>query len=597
MVSTCVALSQVHALEISDQSSFRVGVITGVISGEGTTHLKELLKHQGYPHDIIHTGNGASELGAYSLLIIQESGLAIVGENKSRAILDLATQRVGLLWIGPGISAFSEGALAGVFGVRVRSEGPAASLGVVSTISGLRQTRILSEQVTEVEAVTASIEGYFLDKDARRVFPSQCYLRRKSGGVSYLFGYDVSNWWNADPENPWSRPSLLECAIRFALSGTVSVMMRPYPQNFDSLFICRIEDVDPLHTGSEWLSRAHAYLQEYKARRVPLSVALTPVYLDPASGTQVRLDADSAKPVRDWLQAVISSRGTIVLHGYTHQNGNEKTGVGTEFVVNEEWMSYEEQMRRISLGKNIVEESLKKTIQAFEGPHYKINEDTLRALDMLGMRYIFDDVSTPFFVFNSLNEDATESYLIRIPETLSYIPLESVSGLEEKMKAWVDQLREFGGILLLYNHLYDDAASTIGIRIMEYILANGPAWTPNISEMGDFVFQRAKSLSGFTVTTGSTITVKLGACAVKGLTLAVNSGKRIGWVQLNGKDWPVFAENYVMLPELIEQSNTITISFEQRVSQHLPSMLLGLGIAVFTASIVFRFSRKVFGEQ
>jgi len=586
-----------YGLEEVKTGSLRIGVVADDEPKEGLTHLSELLGHLGYPYHLIQLGSQGLELGRYSLLVIYESGLHRLGENPSSIVSTYAKEGANLLWIGPGVGQIDRETLSRVFGLRFISQASAESCRVAFASSGSSNVKIFGETVTNVELTGARAESYFLDSTFRRLFPSETCYPHEGGEIAYFFAYDVSSWWNVDLESPWSRPARLASAIRLMLADTTVVTLRPYPRNLASAFICRIEDVDALHTSSDWLSRASRYLQVHAARNVPLSVALIPVHADPGSGIEIRLSSDSAQPVRDWLYTVIRSRGAIIQHGYTHQHGSQRTGVGTEFLVDGNWMSYDDQTRRISAGKEEIERALSTKVTAFEAPHYKLNENTLRAIERLGFKCLLDDSNSPFYGFRSSNSGSGEPFLVAIPETLSYIPLGSSLSLTDKLKRIIDQLIEFQGILLLYNHLYDDAAFTIGVHAMEYALSKGNIWTPNVNDVGVFALERANAYKRFTVTYDSEITVTLGSCAVRGLTLSVNGQDKISWVKVNGKNWPVFNADYIILPELPDASNTVLIGFKEQPSLQSISAIWGLGLLGVTSCMTFRFARRAFGDD
>ena len=596
-LSTLVSTMTLRAFgpEETKMSSFRIGVVADEEPREGLTHLSDMLAHLGYPYDFIQEESQVLELRRYSLLVIFESGLRKLGDDPSSTISTYAREGTNLLWIGPGSGQDDQETLARVFGLRFISQAQAESyrVGYASFRSG--NTKIFREMITNVELAGAKAEGFFLDLTFKRLSPSETYFQFGAGSIAYFFAYDVSSWWNVDLESPWSRPARLASAIQFALSNIPTVILRPYPRNLASAFICRMEDVDPLHTSEEWLSRAHRYLQEHVARNVPLSVALIPVYVDPGSRSEIRLGTDSAEPVREWLRTVIRGRGSIIQHGYTHQHGTQRTGVGTEFLVNGTWMSFEDQMRRISVGKDEIERALNTRVLAFEAAHYKLNENTLRAMERLGFKYLLDDHDSPFYGFWPQNADATEPSIFAIPETLSYIPLGSPVSMEIELREAIDQLFKSQGILLLYNHLYDDAALTIGLRAMEYALRKGHVWTPNIDEMGRFALERAKAYKRFAVAYESEVTVTLGKCSERGLTLSVNGQKEISWVQVNGKEWPVFNANFTILPELPEASNTILIGFKEQPSRQSLSPLWAVSLLGVTTCMAFRFAKRTFG--
>jgi len=587
-------MMRTYGLQEAKIGSFRIGVVADEEPREGLTHVRELLEHLGYPYDILQGGNQDIVQSRYALLVIFESGLHKLGENPSSIIFACAKKRTNLLWVGPGLGRISQEILAKVFGLRFVSEASADSYRVAYASSSSTDAKIFDEVVVDVELSGARAEGFFLDTASKRLFPSETSFRHDAEGTAYFFAYDVSGWWNVDLDSPWSRPARLVWAIGLTLSDVPTVTLRPYPRNLASAFICRIEDVDPLHTGSEWLSRAHRYLQEHIARNVPLSVALIPVHVDPGCGLEIPLESDSAEPVREWLRTVIEGRGAIIQHGYTHQHGTQRTGVGAEFIANGTWTSYDDQTRRISTGKVKIEHALNTKVLAFEAPHYKLNEDTLRAVEKSGFRCLLDDSNSPFYGFR-LSDAEAQAFLAAIPETLGYIPLGSSASLGNKLKKTVDQLFTFHGILLLYNHLYDDAAFTIGLRTMEYALGKGNVWTPNINQMGRFALERATAYKGFSVTYGSEIAVTMGSCSERGLTLSVNSQEKISRVQVNGKEWSVFSANYVILPELSRPSNTVLICFKEQPSPLPLSELWGLGLLAVASCTAFRFAKRTFG--
>lgn len=583
-----------YGLEQTRPVPFRVGVIANETPKTNVTHLTDLLRHVGYPFDLISSADQIVELSHYSLLILYDSALSILGQSGLSA---LDSYGGDLIWIGPGIGAFDQNTLARIFGIQYISEGIGNALGVVSSSSGSTITAVTNETITLVQLVGGTARGYFNDNSSRRLFPSEVYMRHSSGTVAYYFAYDVSDWWKADPNLPWSRPAILVSAIRFALSNSSSITLGAYPMNLDTVFIERIEDVDPLNTGVDWLARASNFLQDFKTSQVPLAVALIPVYVDPAHSLTIPLDANSAEPLRSWLQSVIVSGGTIIQHGYTHQYGTFLTGAGTEFLLNGTWMNYTDQYQRIKLGKMEIQGSLTTKEYAFEAPHYKYDNDTVKAITELGFKYFFDDLNSPFFGFRySLNSD--EPTLVVFPETLSYIPLGSSMSLESQIKASIDQLLGFGGILLQYDHLYEENAFTMGIDTMHYVLQKGHVWVASIDTIGRFELERAESYRKFNVTIGPQITVNLGKFNESGLTLYVSGGNGIQWVRVNGKEWPLFKADHIILPKLPADTNTIVIGLQPTESNQPHSIPFGLAISAITVSVTIPFVRKIFkGEE
>lgn len=502
----------------------------------------------------------------------------------------MATYQGSLLWIGTGIDSMGNVA-SKIFGVQFKNEDFATNLGVAFATYGTTKTMITNESVTQIGLTGAIIDGYFIDDNSNTLSPAETHLQRGSGKFAYYFAYDVSDWWKADPDLPWSRPAFLVSVIRAALVSGPNVLLRAYPENMDTLYIVRIEDVDSLHTASEWLNRAQQFLQYSTGERIPLAIALIPVYVDPGNGWNIPLNADSAGSLRELLREVVLSGGTIIQHGYTHQYGSLKTGAGTEFLLNGTWMSYGDQFQRIKQGKDLLDGSLLMKIVAFEAPHYKANNDTLLAISRLGFKYFFDDPNSPFFGFRSLgNGDAP---LVVFPETLSYVPLNASMNFETWVKASVDQLRGFGGILLQYNHLYDDTAYAIGIDSMNYVMQRGHVWTPTIDAAGRFELDRASSYKKFSVTTGSEATVTLGAVPEYGLTISINGERAIQWVQVNGKQWALFGKDYVILPPLLGNTNTVTVGFDQSGTGQAFPLPFGLIVSAIATAVAYPLARKM----
>ena len=86
--------------------------------------------------------------------------------------------------------------------------------------------------------------------------------------------------------------------------------------------LVRIEDVNPSTDPTELRSIAD-YLS---GQHVPFSVATIPTYLDPNgfynNGVPVSMTMKGTPQVASALKYMVSKGGTLVMHGYTHQNAN-----------------------------------------------------------------------------------------------------------------------------------------------------------------------------------------------------------------------------------------------------------------------------------
>jgi hypothetical protein len=596
IMTTVTGSSQVYGTETPHLAPFRVGIVADMNSERGGPYLVDMLRHLGYPYDVISPANSTLNLGAYWLLVLYDSGMYELMQSGQQARSFLLNYDGNLLWIGPGIGLVNQATLSTVFGLRYVAERGANDFGATNASSASIVTELFQEQITRVELDGAKPSGYFLN-GTEKFFPSESVFVRSSGAVSHFFAYDVSDWWNADPQWPWSRPAILGNALNELSSKSTTVILRSYPRNLDAVFIMRIEDVDPLHTGADWLDRANRFLQAYSASQVPLTVAYIPVYVDPQQGISIHTNADSAQPVVNWLRSVVLNGGTIVQHGYTHQYADERTGVGTEFLLNATWMSYEDQLQRIAAGKTEIEQALGTRLDSFEAPHYKLNQDTVRAIEVLGFKYLYQDTNNPFFEFWSSNETGDLPQLVVIPETLSYIPLGASLSLENRTRALIDQVVQFSGILLQYDHLYDETEYAVGLQTMQYVTQKYHVWTANTNMIGRFEMERALSMRNFAVAVSSDqIEVQLGSMPEAGLTLAVKGGQPISSVKINEQVWSLFGDNYVILPSLSLNLNSIVIAFSSAGVHQSYSSYWGLGIAVIAVTVVLPITRRIMSE-
>jgi hypothetical protein len=253
--------------------------------------------------------------------------------------------------------------------------------------------------------------------------------------------------------------------------------------------------------------------------------------------------------------------GTIVEHGYTHQIGNAKTGVSPEFFdeTTQTWLSLENQKLRIAEAARQIRESLGFSPKGFEAPHYIANQDTYRALSELGFLYVTQNSNTAFFDRFNLDQG-----LVNIPETLGYIPIDSGEDLKVRIESNMDYLYDMSGVMLYFNHLFDDQMLQTGKELLDYAQSKGDVWITNTDNLADFWTQRYRAYQGMTVDTSSNLlTLELGPSNRAGLTVAVSNAPQIEGVEINGVQWPVFSGDQVILPALTESSNTIAITFGQ----------------------------------
>ncbi len=525
---------------------------------DSTLQARRLLENKGLLYDVITETNT-------SRLSTENYGLILVlGSTQPQISLDLediknAVERgAGLIWIGQDLP----GDLQDLVGVNYKGT-TELEQGSARIRYGDASIHLYSETIELVDSTNATTKGYFVDGSNQTVGPAEVSFKKETAGLTYYFAYDAFSWWFADEETPWLRAYRVHLAIEDVLSAHMSVRLLPYPRGMQSAFITRIEDVDPLHTNPEWLNRGEQILDYYSDNNGALTVGLTPTYVDPALGLNFGIEEPTAHALKEWLSKVLMRGGTIVEHGYTHQIGNEKTGVAPEFYdeTTQKWLSLENQKLRISTGASQIYETLGFDPKGFEPPHYVANSDTYQALSELGFLYVTQNSNTAFFDRLNLSQG-----LVNVPETLGYIPIDTAPDIKVRIESNMDYLYNMSGLMLYFNHLFDDQMLQIGKDLFDYVSAKENVWLTNADVLADFWTQRYRAYQDMTTQVQgdkNSLTVKLGPSNRAGLTLAIDNAPQIRGVSVNGVQWSVFNSSKVILPVLSENQNTIVIAFEE----------------------------------
>lgn len=520
--------------------------------------IRRMLENKGLLYDIIRDSN-LPELTIRKFNLILVLGSTRPQLNTYEA--DLRNQvraGTGLIWIGQNLPEN----LYDLLGLNLDHEQEYTDYTLKIKYNNT-STKLFNETINIVNPAGAVTKGQFVDNSNNFVAPAELSFKQEGFGLTYYFAYEVCSWWFADQSTPWLRAHRLHLAIEDVLSEKKSIRLSPYPQGMQSAFITRIEDVDPFHTNQEWINRATNFLNYYSTKNAPLTIALTPRYIDSSLGLNIGIDSPSAVTLREWFSNVLLKGGTIVEHGYTHQIGDAKTGVGTEFYDTEsqKWLSLTEQMQRISNGAYQINQALNFNPKGFEAPHYMANNDTYLALSELGFKYVTHNSNTPFFDQYNLTKG-----LVNIPETLGYIPFNATKEIEIAIKSNMDIIFDMGGVMLYFNHLFDDSMLTTGKNLLDYISTKDDVWITNTDTLAEFWIQRLNAyeqMNASTFNKGEYLKISLGPSNLPGLTLNINGESQIKSVKINDTHWPVFKDNQVILPVLNKNSNTIIINFSE----------------------------------
>jgi uncharacterized protein YdaL len=249
----------------------------------------------------------AGELGNYT-------GLVYIGstydEPLPTALLDdvLATTSP-VLWMNNNIWQLSQRAtdFAGTYGwspqyfdfsntLTVTYKGVTLQRNALAVPSGLLQTLIIDPSRAQAIATATSDTGVVMPWATR------------SGNFTYI------------GEIPFSYSGMTDRYL--AAADLISQVANPAMRTNRKRALVRIEDVSA-DTSPRELRRIADYLY---SRRVPFSVAVIPLYLDPNGvlngGVPENRPLSKATAVVSALKYMRSKGGTILMHGYTHQYSN-----------------------------------------------------------------------------------------------------------------------------------------------------------------------------------------------------------------------------------------------------------------------------------
>lgn len=202
--------------------------------------------------------------------------------------------------------------------------------------------------------------------------------------------------------------------------------------NEGEIFV-RIEDVHPFR-DTEDLREVADYLY---TENVPFIIALIPTYVDHETKTINTLDM--VPEFIETIQYMQAKGGTVILHGYTHQLGEEEiSGEGYEFWDIENNVPIDEDIEtyirdRVLSGLRLCIENGIYPL-GFEAPHYAMNIDGYKVLKKYFSTYVgqfqnnnkkFATSTFPYIIRDS------DTFNIFIPENLGYIDKDDIFAVEK----------------------------------------------------------------------------------------------------------------------------------------------------------------------
>lgn len=266
------------------------------------------------------------------------------------------------------------------------------------------------------------------------------------------------------------------------------ILNRPHPEQHNALV--RIEDI---HPNSD-IDRLNDVIDYLYYNNIPFGLALVPVYVNPATGEEVRL---SERPeLVNTLKDAQTKGGVIVLHGYTHQLRGE-TVVDYEFWEKETHAPPPDETpdnisaRIEAAQKEVNENGIYPVI--WETPHYAAS-NLVHSIVARNFKVAWERRDAPFFPY-MVKYKATGQDLL--PETLGYInpreghPAESLVATADRQRVvrdgyaafffhpqvGVNELRKTVEGLQTVGFTFISPAEAAGIF---YSPARPPSWIGNI---------------------------------------------------------------------------------------------------------------------
>jgi hypothetical protein len=183
--------------------------------------------------------------------------------------------------------------------------------------------------------------------------------------------------------------------------------------------LVRFEDVTTNYNTEEQLSKLRIISDFLYKKNIPFHIAWIPRFVVPADNIDNDLTTNYSISNCNFLFTIdyfIHKNGVIGIHGYTHQNGNEVSGEGTEFSPT------------INAGEKETRERIEKAIETakkleipydfFESPHYAASAKQLKIAEEY-FNIIYQDKENKKVTSKVKVGDRTVTY---VPTPLDYVP-------------------------------------------------------------------------------------------------------------------------------------------------------------------------------
>lgn len=349
--------------------------------------------------------------------------LGIDGElNNKKIIKDLKDYKGKICWIGKGIEYFIEN------NSKYNLEYVGKKMDITEIYYGNGQEKIKSVE---------SMDKFPIE--SKELFTILKPLNSQVEVLSYISDGREFYPYALNDKNLWYVSRVDDNSVLFYIFSDLLNGMFSFKRDSKGKVYIRIEDVHPFRDQKKLRAMAD-YLSD---EGVPFMIALIPTYVDTKTGyiNTISHKKDFAKTIR-YMQ---EKGGSVILHGYTHQNSKEEaSGEGFEF-----WDGQKDEPLKCDIEKYVYDKvgsGLKECVKngiyplGFEAPHY--------AMDIKGYREIKKYFSTYVGQYQSNNEKFTttpfpytiyhtDSFNKLIPENLGYVESEnnlSIPSIKENFK-------------------------------------------------------------------------------------------------------------------------------------------------------------------
>jgi len=208
--------------------------------------------------------------------------------------------------------------------------------------------------------------------------------------------------------------------------------LEKYTPKINQIGLIRLEDIvlSNQEYDKDFLDKLRIIGNFLDSKNIPYHIAWIPRYVCPSMNIDVdpmKLNDFSTVELVYTLDYLINNSASIGLHGYTHQNGNEESAVGTEFGAN---VPSTENFRTKMDQAIATAKYLDIPIDFFEVPHYQITPEQ----NKIAEEY-FNILYYPFEDYGLNNVDLTKPQLspynnssYYISTALDYIPENNIDG-------------------------------------------------------------------------------------------------------------------------------------------------------------------------